>query len=73
MPVFCVTNQPVIARGDVTLDELNLIHSKLDFLLGEKGAFLDEIYFCPHHPDKGFKGEIVEYKIDVIAGNLNQD
>ena len=59
-----VTNQPVIARGEVTLDELQEIHNKLETLLGEKGAFLDGIYFCPHHPDKGFEGERIEYKID---------
>lgn len=59
-----VTNQPVIARGEVTLDELQEIHNKLETLLGEKGAFLDGIYFCPHHPDKGFEGERIEYKIE---------
>ena len=59
-----VTNQPVIARGDVTFKELNKIHNKLETLLGEEGCYLDAIYFCPHHPDKGFDGEIPELKID---------
>lgn len=58
------TNQPVIARGEVSLDELREIHNKLETLLGEQGAYLDAIYFCPHHPDKGFAGERPEYKID---------
>ena len=58
-----VTNQPVIARGETSLTELNNIHNKIETLLGEKGAYLDAIYFCPHHPDKGFAGEKVEYKI----------
>jgi D,D-heptose 1,7-bisphosphate phosphatase len=57
-----VTNQPVIARGECTLDELGGIHAKLETKLGESGAFLDAIYFCPHHPDKGFAGEVVELK-----------
>lgn len=59
-----VTNQPVIARGEVTLDELQEIHNKMETLLGEKSAYLDAIYFCPHHPDKGFEGEIPELKFD---------
>lgn len=58
-----VTNQPVIARGDTTLEELAEIHAKMETLLGEKGAYLDAIYYCPHHPDKGFEGERSEYKI----------
>lgn len=59
-----ITNQPVIARGEVTISELNEIHNKMETLLGEKGAYLDAIYYCPHHPHKGFKGEISELKID---------
>lgn len=58
-----VTNQPVIARGDVTFNELNEIHNKMETLLGKKGAYLDAIYFCPHHPHKGFENERPEYKI----------
>lgn len=59
-----VTNQPVIARGEVTWDELNEIHKKMATLLGKEGAYVDGIYICPHHPDKGFEGERPEYKID---------
>lgn len=59
-----VTNQPVIARGDVTHAQLREIHNKLETLLGTKGAYLDAIYYCPHHPHKGFAGEILELKID---------
>lgn len=58
------TNQPVIARGEMSLDDLNVLHDKMETLLGEHGAYLDGIYFCPHHPDKGFEGERPEYKID---------
>ena len=63
IPAVLVTNQPVIARGDCTFEELREIHNKLETLLGEKGAYLDRIYFCPHHPDAGFPGERPEYKI----------
>ncbi len=59
-----ITNQPVIARGEVTCEQLQEIHSKMETLLGTKGAYLDAIYYCPHHPDKGFEGEIPELKCD---------
>lgn len=59
-----VTNQPVIARGEVTVEELRRIHDKLETLLGMDGAYLDAIYYCPHHPHKGYEGEIPELKFD---------
>ena len=59
-----VTNQPVIARGEVTWEELHEIHRKMETLLGKDGAYIDGIYICPHHPNKGFEGERPEYKID---------
>ena len=62
--VVVVTNQPVIARGEVTESELQLIHNKMETELGTEGAYLDAIYYCPHHPDKGFEGEIERLKIE---------
>lgn len=59
-----VTNQPVIARGEVSYEELDEIHKKMETLLGKEGAYVNAIYFCPHHPNKGFPGERVELKID---------
>lgn len=59
-----VTNQPVIARGEVTVPELELIHQKMETLLGKAGAYIDGLYYCPHHPDKGFDGEVEALKID---------
>lgn len=59
-----ITNQPVIARGEVSVSELNEIHMKLETELGKQGAFIDALYYCPHHPDKGFEGEIAELKFD---------
>lgn len=62
--VIVITNQPVIARGEVTVEQLNLIHQKMETLLGAEGAYIDGLYYCPHHPDKGFEGEVAELKID---------
>jgi mannose-1-phosphate guanylyltransferase / phosphomannomutase len=57
-----VTNQPAIAKGIITLDKLKRDHKKLEYEFGLKGAYFDRIYFCPFHPEKGFKGEVKKYK-----------
>ena len=58
-----VTNQPAVAKGYLSADDLAKVHAKLETLLGAEHALLDRIYFCPHHPEKGFAGERPEYKI----------
>lgn len=58
-----ITNQPMIAKGFMKESDLNEIHKKLETELGLKGAKIDAIYFCPHHPEKGFAGERPEFKI----------
>ena len=57
-----ITNQPAIAKGIITLDKLKKDHKKLEYEFGLKGAYFDRIYFCPYHPEKGFKGEIKKFK-----------
>ena len=57
-----ITNQPAIAKGIITLDKLRRDHKKLEYQFGLKGAYFDRIYFCPFHPEKGFKGEVKKYK-----------
>ena len=59
-----VTNQPVIARGEVTVGQLEEIHNKMETLPGNEGAYVDAIYYCPHHPHKGYEGEVPELKIE---------
>ena len=59
-----VTNQPVIARGEVTREQLREIHDKMETLLGREGAYVDAIYYCPHHPHRGYPGEVAELKIN---------
>lgn len=58
-----VTNQSVIARNLCTLEELDTINAYMETLLGKKRAYIDGLYFCPHHPDGGYPEERVEYKI----------
>lgn len=62
--IVVVTNQPVIARGDCTTEQLLRIHDHMEMELSREGAFLDGIYYCPHHPDKGFAGERAELKME---------
>ena len=59
-----VTNQPVIARNLCSIEELEYIHASLETMLGKEGAYVNAIYYCPHHPDKGYPEERPEYKID---------
>jgi len=58
-----VTNQPVVARGLCDTKNIEEIHRKMHTLLGEAGAYADAVYYCPHHPDKGYPEENPEYKI----------
>jgi D,D-heptose 1,7-bisphosphate phosphatase len=62
-----VTNQSVIARNLCTFEELRNIHNKMETELGSHRAKIDALYFCPHHPDKGFPEERTEYKIDCMC------
>lgn len=59
-----VTNQPMIAKGFTTFEEVEETHRKMETLLGDKGAYVNAIYYCPHHPEKGFKGEVENLKVD---------
>ena len=58
-----ITNQPVIAKGFCTMEQLNEIHNKMYTLLGKERVYLDDLYYCPHHPETGFIGEIKKYKV----------
>jgi D-glycero-D-manno-heptose 1,7-bisphosphate phosphatase len=49
--VLIATNQSGIARGYYDLETLRLIHEKFLNELASVGGHIDEIFFCPHHPD----------------------
>ena len=58
-----VTNQPVLARGEASKAEMRRIHARLDSEVANDHAYFDRVYLCPHHPDRGFPGEIAELKV----------
>lgn len=62
--IMVVTNQPVIARGDVSVQQLDRIHKKMEYLLGLENAYIDALFYCPHHPEKGFVNEVADLKIE---------
>jgi D-glycero-D-manno-heptose 1,7-bisphosphate phosphatase len=46
--VIVVTNQRGVAKGLMGEKDLQRVHDRLLGLLGESGAAIDRIYFCPH-------------------------
>ena len=68
--VIITTNQSGVGRNYFTEKDLTLIHQKMIELLQKEGAHLDDIYYCPHHPEeacscrKPLPGMIVEAAIE---------
>lgn len=63
MLAIVITNQPVVARGLCEIADVENIHNKMKTLLGKEGVYLNDVCFCPHHPDKGYPEENPLYKI----------
>lgn len=51
--VICVSNQAGVAKGFYPIEAVNEVNKRIETLLAAEGAFLDGIYFCPHHPTEG--------------------
>lgn len=67
IPAICVTNQPAVAKGFLTTDALQDVMDALDTKLAAQGAYLDDVLICPHHPEKGWPGEVEALKIDCTC------
>jgi len=63
VPVFLVTNQPGIAKGQITDKDVIKVHEKIQARLNSAGAFIDDFIYCPHHPESGHHGEVADLKI----------
>ena len=64
IPILCVTNQPLVAKGKITEAQLIEINNRISSLLAEEsGGFINDWFYCPHHPEKGWPGEIKSLKV----------
>jgi D-glycero-D-manno-heptose 1,7-bisphosphate phosphatase len=54
--LFMISNQPNVAKGKSTLDELKGIHKKLEQEMISKSVGFTEFYYCYHHPDSNLAG-----------------
>lgn len=64
VPVICVTNQPDLAKGKMTWSDLRAVSGEIDCQLAQQAsAYIDETLLCPHHPQGGWPGEVVDLKV----------
>ena len=59
--VFFFTNQAGVARGFFSEDDLKALH---DWMLAEfaaQGARIDDVRYCPHHPDGTVEGYLEDH------------
>lgn len=68
-----VTNQPVIAREEVSWDELNEKHRKMQTLLGRDGAYLDGIYLVHTILTRASRVSVQNTRLPAIVASPNQD
>lgn len=63
IPVVVVTNQSGLARNLMSENDLRMVHNRMDQLLAQCGAWVDDVLYCPHHPDKGYPEENPRLKV----------
>lgn len=63
IPVFIVTNQPGVAKNEITFADVERTFADLQAYGSEHEARFDDYRYCPHHPDKGFMGENIDLKL----------
>lgn len=66
-----ITNQPAIAKGVIKEKEFLKDVNKLSYKLSKNNVYFDRLYYCPHHPKKGFKGEVKSLKINCNCRKPN--
>lgn len=72
VPVFMVTNQPAIAKGQIDVMDVYAVHNKIQqILVSSQNTCFDEILFCPHHPEGGHSGENKDLKITCYCRKPN--
>ncbi len=61
--VIVVTNQSAVARALCTEEEIKTINNEIIRVLKNEGAIIDAVYYCPHHPEKQYGGNL-KYRIE---------
>src|ERR1700743_1225190 len=59
--VFLFTNQSGVARGFFSEDELCKLHDWMCAELANQGAIIDDVRYCPHHPDGSVAGYLEDH------------
>jgi D-glycero-D-manno-heptose 1,7-bisphosphate phosphatase len=67
IPIFLVTNQPGLAKGQLQVEDVDRVHEQINFRLAQGGAYLDDLAYCPHHPEVGFPGEVRALKMRCLC------
>lgn len=67
IPVICISNQPAIAKGQSTFQEIESQNREIQGLLANECVYVDRWLYCPHHPETGFEFEIKKLKISCIC------
>ena len=61
--IILITNQSAVAKGFLSLNKLEQSFKALETYLSKKNFYFDGIYYCPHHPETGYKNENKKYKV----------
>lgn len=62
VPIIVISNQPGIAKGFFSWQQLQSFVANLETSCSNRGCHIDAWYFCPHHPENGWLGEVHELK-----------
>lgn len=54
LKVVVISNQSGVARGLMTVEQVENVNKRLVEMLGARGATIDAMYYCPHHPGNGY-------------------
>jgi D-glycero-D-manno-heptose 1,7-bisphosphate phosphatase len=83
LPIFVVTNQAIISRGEMSVETLDSIHARMLACVREAGGRIDHVYYCPHDKDDNcecrkprpgmLKQAALEYGIDLTKSFIVGD
>jgi len=65
--IILITNQSAVAKGFITINELEKSFNNLETVLSKSKFYFDGIYYCPHYPISGYKNENKKYKVFCLC------